>query len=56
MIMADSGSKKISKGVLWIIFLVSTAICFGFLFLNPSWFWIMLPFMLTSLVYALDVA
>ena len=47
--------SKISKAQIWMIFIVSTIICIGFLAFKPSFFWVMLPFMLTSLVYAVDV-
>lgn len=46
----------LSKGQYWIGFLVSLVACILFLMFLSEWFWVTLPFMLTSLVYALDVA
>jgi len=43
-----------SKGLYWIIFLVSSVIFFGMLIYVPQLFWIPLPFVLTYLVKALD--
>lgn len=47
---------KLSKGQLWLGFTLSVVVCALFLMFKSEWFWVTLPFMLTSLVYALDVA
>ncbi|MFK7808733.1 MAG: hypothetical protein AB8F74_13095 [Saprospiraceae bacterium] len=38
----------------WLVFLISTAACIGFLIFLPEWFWVTLPFVLTSLVKGFD--
>tara|TARA_Y100000385_G_scaffold290072_1_gene361725 strand:+ start:162 stop:317 length:156 start_codon:yes stop_codon:yes gene_type:complete len=43
-----------NKRTYWMAFLISTAICIGFLFLWSAWFWVFLPAVLTSLVLAMD--
>jgi len=42
------------KGIYWIGFIVSVLICAAFLIWNASWFWVMLPFIGTFFVKALD--
>jgi len=43
-----------NKRMYWMAFLVSTAICILFLCFWSAWFWVWLPFVLTSLVLAMD--
>ncbi len=38
----------------WLAFLLSTAVMIAMLLYTPAWFWIPLPFVLTSFVMALD--
>lgn len=38
----------------WIIFAVTLVITVGFLIVNPTWFWVTLPFVLTYFVKAID--
>jgi len=49
-----SEAKK-SKGLYWIISLVSLIVMVGFLLIKPEWFWVCLPFFLTSTVLAMDI-
>jgi len=39
----------------WLMFIISTIACIAFLMIKPEWFWVTLPMLFTSLVYALDV-
>lgn len=39
----------------WIYTIISTAVMCGLLVVYPEWFWVALPFVLTSLVKAFDV-
>jgi len=45
-------NKSLAK--YWLMFLVSLAICIGFLILLPEWFWVTLPFVFTYFVLAMD--
>jgi hypothetical protein len=47
--------KKESKGLYWLIVLVSLTACILFLLFKPEWFWVTLPFLFTYLVKALDM-
>lgn len=47
--------KKESTGKYWLLFLVSTAILIFMLIFVNQWFWVVLPFSLTSLVKAFRV-
>ena len=38
----------------WLVFFISTLACIAFLMFLPEWFWVTLPFVLTSLVKAMD--
>jgi len=38
----------------WLSFFISLAGMIAFLILLPEWFWVMLPFVGTSFVYAMD--
>ncbi len=38
----------------WIIFGVALAVTIGFLIVDPTWFWVSLPFVLTFFVRAID--
>jgi len=51
----ETQTNNRSKGLDWIIFLVSTAICLFLLFTAAEWFWVPLPFVLTYLVKGLDM-
>ncbi len=42
-----------SKGIYWIVTLVSLAATIGFLLIRPEWFWVCLPFLLTAFVHAM---
>ena len=42
-----------NRKLAWIIFAVSLAITVFFLVVNPTWFWVPLPFVLTAFVYAI---
>jgi len=44
-----------SKTKYWIYFLISTVACLLLLWFLPAWFWVVLPFVLTYLVLALDI-
>ncbi len=48
-------TKTISKGMYWILFLVSLVVLVLFLMFASNWFWAILPFVLTFLVKAMDV-
>jgi len=47
--------KQESTGKYWLLFLVSTAILIFMMIFVNEWFWVALPFSLTSLVKALRV-
>ncbi len=47
--------KKESTGKYWLLFLVSTAILIFMMIFVNEWFWVVLPFSLTSLVKGLRV-
>jgi hypothetical protein len=51
--MSNTTSKSNNKMV-WMVFLISTLACVGFLIFLPEWFWVTLPFVLTSLVKGFD--
>ena len=51
---ANVDTTKKSHKVDWIIFAVSLAVTIGFLIVNPTWFWVTLPFVLTYFVKAID--
>jgi len=53
--MDTNTESKVNRKTMWLLFLVSTIVTLGLLFMNPTWFWVPLPFMLTFLVYAMDV-
>jgi hypothetical protein len=38
----------------WLYFMISMVAMIAFLILLPEWFWVMLPFVGTSFVYAMD--
>jgi len=38
----------------WLYFAVSLLLTIGFLIILPEWFWVMLPFLLTYFVQAMD--
>jgi len=42
------------KGIYWLGFVISLVACAAFLMWNPAWFWVMLPFIFTFFVKALD--
>ncbi len=44
-----------SKGKYWTLFLISLVVMIALLIFIPEWFWVALPFVLTYLVYAMDV-
>jgi len=44
-----------SKAFWWLVFLVTTALTLFMLLYVDEWFWLVLPFSLTSLTKALDV-
>ena len=50
----EAAEKKKQTRVYWLITLVSTAICVWLLIYWSEWFWVMLPFVLTYLVKAVD--
>ena len=45
----DAKSRKIA----WAVFAVSLLIMAFFLVVDPTWFWLPLPFVLTAFVYAI---
>ncbi|MEE9438229.1 MAG: hypothetical protein V3V14_04465 [Saprospiraceae bacterium] len=47
-------STKSATGKWWIYFFLSLALTIVFLVLWPEWFWVVLPFLFTSLVKAFD--
>lgn len=47
--------RKLSKGIYWIISLVSLVLMIAVLIIKPAWFWVFLPFFLTATVLAMDV-
>ena len=53
--MESNPESKVNRKTMWLLFLVSTIATVGLLIFNPTWFWVPLPFMLTYLVYAMDV-
>lgn len=55
--MADTTQNKEGKNTMiwWLIFLITTAITIFMLMYVDEWFWLALPFSLTSLTKALDV-
>lgn len=48
--MATATSTK----TYWLYFFISLLVTIGFLILLPEWFWVVLPFLFTSLVKAFD--
>lgn len=50
-----ANTEKKSTGGYWMLFLIFTALTLGCLVVFPAWFWVPLAFMLTYLVYAMDV-
>ena len=51
---AMATKEKSSKATYWAIFFVTLAIMIGFLIIDPTWFWVPLPFVLTYFVKAID--
>ncbi len=49
--MANEAS---STGKFWLMFIISLIGTIAFLWMMPEWFWVMLPFLGTSFVYAMD--
>ncbi len=47
-------AEKSSKGLNWIITIISLVIVVALVIVKPEWFWVALPFFLTYLVMALD--
>lgn len=45
----NAGARKKA----WLIFAVALAIMVFFLVVDPTWFWVPLPFVLTAFVYAI---
>ncbi|HQW71890.1 MAG: hypothetical protein IPO45_07650 [Saprospiraceae bacterium] len=50
--MSQEEKKNASKQ--WMIFAVSTVIIIAMLIYVPTFFWVVLPFQLTSFAYAMD--
>ena len=50
----ESNVQNTSTRKYWMWFIISTLIMIGFLLFLPEWFWVVLPFSLTSLVMAFD--
>ena len=48
---ADDNASARKKA--WLVFAVALAITVFFLVVNPTWFWVPLPFVLTAFVYAI---
>jgi len=48
-------TKTTSKGMYWILFLISFVAIVLLLMFASNWFWVALPFVLTFLVKAMDV-
>ena len=44
-----------NKKAMWGIFAISFVVMVALLVVAPQWFWVPLPFVLTFLVYALDI-
>jgi len=51
--MSNTTSTNNTK-MAWVVFLISTLACIAFLIFLPEWFWVTLPFVLTSLVMGFD--
>jgi len=49
-----ASEAKSSTRTYWLIFFVTLVIMVGFLIINPTWFWVPLPFVLTFFVKAID--
>jgi hypothetical protein len=49
-----SDTKK-SKRIYWLISLVSIVLTIFLIAVKPAWFWVGLPFFLTSTVLAMDI-
>ena len=47
-------NSKQSHRTDWLIFAVTLVITLAFLAVNPTWFWVFLPFVLTYFVKAMD--
>lgn len=52
--LVDMENTKRSRAVYWLAFLLTTALMIFMLMYMPAWFWVPLPFVLTSFVLALD--
>ena len=50
---ADADTTPQSHRMDWIIFAVALVATIGFLIVNPTWFWVTLPFVLTFFVKAI---
>ncbi|MFN0274757.1 MAG: hypothetical protein ACKVPJ_03345 [Chitinophagales bacterium] len=50
----QNASEKKSKAAYWLMALVSTAACIFLVIFYSQFFWIMLPFVFTSFMLALD--
>ena len=50
-----TNEKKDNKGMHWMITIVSLVACVGLIIVAPEWFWVTLPFLLTSFVKAIDM-
>jgi hypothetical protein len=48
-------TKKKSKGMYWLLTLVSVVAMFAMLNIQPGWSWVTFPFVGTFLVLAMDV-
>jgi len=53
IIMSESTTK--SKGIYWIIALISLVAIIALLAFNPAWFWVGLPFFITAVVMGMDI-
>lgn len=51
---ANADTTPKSHRLDWIIFAVSLVVTIGFLIVDPTWFWVTLPFVLTYFVKAID--
>ncbi|MDQ3015410.1 MAG: hypothetical protein M3R25_01615 [Bacteroidota bacterium] len=47
--------RKISRKTYWLVFFVSLIACVTLVVVSPEWFWLTLPFLLTSFVGAIDM-
>jgi len=47
-------TEKNDTKMAWMVFFISLIACIGFLILLPEWFWVTLPFLITSLVKGFD--